>query len=129
MLRSPYDGLGEAESARTATVSDPDEIPVVRPEFAAECDLNTILSRAMPFEARRPTTDYVDYRDTLQDALEAVAMSRDAWQKLPRDVTQRYRNWLEFAQAVEFGQYQPPTPPAEVSSAGGAGAPSAGPTA
>lgn len=126
MLRSQNDGLGEAESDRTATRRPDDETSLVRPEFAAECDLNTILSRAMPFAARPVTSDYVDYGDNLQDALDAVAMSREAWLRLPRDVTQRYRTWLEFAQDASQGNYRPPTPPAEVSSAGGAGVPPAG---
>lgn len=118
--RTQFDGLQDEMSAVHSTSPDPDEVPLVRPEFAAECDLNTILSRAMPFEARPVSTDYVDYGDNLQDALDSVARSREAWIKLPRDVTQRYRNWLDFAQAALSGSYIPPKAPAASASADGA---------
>lgn len=105
-------------SEKVGVKCDPKE-DRARQEFKAESETSTILARfgaGQAFPARRLENGEVDFDLDLATAHRVVQESRDAWFRLPLEVRQKYRNWMELQGAVEAGEW-PPKKAAEAASA------------
>lgn len=87
----------------SSTVEAPD---MTRQEFKQDADINYILSRFgvnAALTARQPQYGEVDYNLDLHQALNAVRTAREAHDRMPDHIRQRYPSWQDLVKAVETG--------------------------
>lgn len=77
-----------------------------RQEFKDDCDVNTILARHMgvPLDQRPVEYGEYDFELTLRDGLEAVRASEKAWDSVPKNLREKYKDWSSLVAAVESGE-------------------------
>lgn len=102
--RQFYHDLQQRTAISTATslFRDPDKPDPVRQEFKADADVNTILKR-FGVEQRQVTYGEADTDLDLQGALEAVRSADEAFQGLPKNLRDKYRNMKNLLNAIESG--------------------------
>lgn len=84
--------------------NSPNNPDVARQEFKDEADINYVLSR-LGVTAPRGTPTYGEWDDTidLQQAIAAVREADAAFNKLPRELKQKFPNMNEIIRAVDNG--------------------------
>lgn len=101
--RTQSDGLGDAESARTATIND--EESLTRQEFKNEADINWILARHGVNTQVRADPQYTetDYGMDLQQAYLATEIASSI--QAPEELRKQFPDWLAIMHGVHDGSY------------------------
>lgn len=109
-IRTQVDEKGDLYSRETAWKDDSDEPSKVRPELAAETDINNIMARAgvNPLQGRQPIWGDNNDRLDLHSAYKAVQDAKEAHAQLPTHLREKYPTWAEIVQAVEAGTIASP---------------------
>lgn len=95
--------IGATKSA--PTISCTEEENLTRPEFTADADINTLLRRygAMTPVQQLESGTY-DYDIEFADTVAAARAANEAWQQLPSDVQERYKNIPGLMAAIDRGE-------------------------
>ena len=96
IFRSAADDYTSADAALYG-ISFPPHEGMTQPEFKADCDINTIISRYEAAQAPLPISDishYLDYSQVTdyQTAMQSVAAIGDYFDSLPATVRKRFAN-------------------------------------
>ncbi|WNK13070.1 MAG: internal scaffolding protein [Microvirus sp.] len=103
-LRSAFDGLSDEVSENTGLLCP--ETTLAQQQFAAECDINTIVNQflktgEMPDDVAKPRFgDFTGAVSNYHDALNLVIAADDAFSNLPALLRARFNN--DAAEYVEF---------------------------
>lgn len=91
ILRQHGDGLND--EASNAVRKDCSEPVMVRPEYAPDTDVRTILRRhgGLPAPTRQPQYTETDYDIDLTKALTKIKRARDAFDTLPQAARDKYK--------------------------------------
>lgn len=129
-LRTQYNY--DMQEASDETAINCKDVSLAKQSFAEECNINTIVKRfgltgQLPENVRMPT--YGDFSDVtnFHDAMNAIALANEAFEKMPADVRRRFDNdpgkFVDFCndennrpEAIKLGLIEPkpqiePKPP------------------
>lgn len=106
--RTQDDGLGDIYSEATYVFTPPEENQT-RSEFAADSDINSLITRygAVPGTGRPQSFGSWDYDMDLLNAYTSVEQARMRYEELPQEVKDHYPSWESLAREIERGQLDP----------------------
>lgn len=110
-IRHQADDMGDVYSDGTA--QDFSAGDTTRQEFKDDADINILLRRygVGPQPQKQVTYGDIDTDGNLQDAYNAMDAARQAYHGMPREVRERYGNWMAMLGAIERGELVKAPPP------------------